>query len=131
MLFSKFWPLLWPQNHRHQETFTSLWYMLFKIWDMYMHIIMNMTVCNSAYVWVYLLNAKLWVRPKAKLKMYIRNAHIKSVNFWESMVVFNQHLIRKVWLLRIQNVPRCRNCGSFHLHISKFNNFPEHCLRLL
>ena len=33
---------------------------------------------------------------KVKLEMRIRKAHIISVNFWESMVVFNQHLLRKV-----------------------------------
>ena len=43
--------------------------------------IMNITVYNRAYIWVYLLNAKLWVRPKAKLEMHIKNAHIRSVNF--------------------------------------------------
>ena len=41
--------------------------MLFKIWNMSMDDIINITVYNSAYIWVYLLNAKLWVRPKAKL----------------------------------------------------------------
>ena len=40
------------------------------------------------------------------------NAHIKSVNYWESMVVFGQHLLRKVSNFRIQNVPRWGNCGS-------------------
>ena len=39
-----------PKNHRHrQETFTSLCYMLFKNWNMYMDIIMDMTLYNSAY----------------------------------------------------------------------------------
>ena len=28
--------------------------------DMYMDAIMNITVYNSAYIWVYLLNAKLY-----------------------------------------------------------------------
>ena len=70
--------------------------MLFKIWTMYMDAIMNITVYNSAYIWVCFLNAKLWVRPKAKLEMDIRNAHVKSVNFLVSMVVLNQHLLREV-----------------------------------
>ena len=35
--------------------------MLFKIWDTYMDVIMNITVYNSAYIWVYLLNAKLCI----------------------------------------------------------------------
>ena len=34
--------------------------------------IINITVYNSAYIWVYLLNAKLWVRPKVKLEMHIK-----------------------------------------------------------
>ena len=68
---------------------------------MYMDVIMNITVYNSAHIWVYLLNTKLWVRPKAKLEMDIRNAHVKSVNFLVSMVVFNQHLLREVWILQI------------------------------
>ena len=63
--------------------------MLFKIWNIYMDVIMNITVHNSAYIWVYLLNNKLWVRPKAKLGMDIRNAHVKSAIFLVSMVVFN------------------------------------------
>ena len=58
--------------------------------------IMNITVYNRAYIWVYLLNAKLWVRPKAKLEMHIRYTHIRSVNIWVLMVVFNQDLLRKV-----------------------------------
>ena len=58
--------------------------------------IMNITVYNSAHIWVYLLNAKLWVTPKAKLEMFIRNTHIRSVNFWVTMVVFNQDIVRKV-----------------------------------
>ena len=62
--------------------------MLFKIWNMSMDDIMNITV--------YLLNAKLWVRPKAQLEMHIRNAHIRSVNFCVTMIVFNQDLPRKV-----------------------------------
>ena len=33
--------------------------MLFKIWDIQMGVIMNITVYNIAYIWVYLLNAKL------------------------------------------------------------------------
>ena len=53
------------------------------------------------YVWVYLLNPKPWVRPKAKVEMHIRNSHIKSDNFGELMVVFNQYLFRKVWILLI------------------------------
>ena len=32
---------------------------------------------------------------------YIRNAHIKSFNFQESMVMFRQHLLRKVQIFRI------------------------------
>ena len=86
------WHVLWPKNHHHLEIFKSLCYILFKIWNMYMDDIMNITVCNSAYIWVYLLNAKLWVTPKAKFE----NAHIRSVNFWVTMVVFNQDLLRKV-----------------------------------
>ena len=45
---------------------------------------MNMTVYNSAYVSVYLSNAKRWVRLKAKSEKHIRNAHIKSVYFFTS-----------------------------------------------
>ena len=103
LLFWKFWSVFWPKNrhHHHQETFTSLCYMLFKIWNMYMDDIMNITVYNSAYIWVYLLNVTLWIIHKAKLEILIRNAHIKSINFWMSMVSFNQHLLRKVWILRI------------------------------
>ena len=69
--------------------------MLFKISNI-MDDIMNITVYNSAHIWVYLLNAKLWVTPKAKLEMLIRNTHIRSVNFWVTMVVFNQDIVRKV-----------------------------------
>ena len=54
---------------------------VFKIWNLYMDIIINITAYNSEYIWVYLLNTKLWVRPKAKLEMDIRNAHVKSVTF--------------------------------------------------
>ena len=68
---------------------------------MYNDVIMNITVYNSTYIWVYLLNAKLKVRPKAKLEMAIKNAHVKSVNFLVSIVVFNQHLLREVWILQI------------------------------
>ena len=75
--------------------------MLFKIWNMYMDVIMNITVYKSADIWAYLLNAKPSVRPKAKLEMHLRNAHIKSVNFCVSMVVFNQHLLWKAWILEI------------------------------
>ena len=60
--------------------------------------IMNITVYNIAYIWVYLLNAKLWVRPKAQLEMHIRNAHIRSVNFCVTMIVFSQDLPRQVWI---------------------------------
>ena len=72
--------------------------MLFKIWNMSMDDIVNITVYNSAYIWVYLLNDKLWVRPKVKLEMHIKmkNAHIRSVNCWVTMVVFNQDLLRRV-----------------------------------
>ena len=63
---------------------------------MSMYDIMNITVYNNACIWVYLLNAKLWVRPKAKLEMHIRYTHIRSVNIWVLMVVFNQDLLRKV-----------------------------------
>ena len=70
--------------------------MLFKIWNMSMDDIMNITVYNIAYILVYLLNAKLRVRPKAQLEMHIRNAHIRSVNFCVTMIVFNQDLPRKV-----------------------------------
>ena len=70
--------------------------MLLKIWNMYMDVIMNITEYNSAYISVYLLNTNLWVRPKAKLEMDIRNAYIKSVNLLVSMVMFNQHLLREV-----------------------------------
>ena len=35
--------------------------MLFKIWDMYMDVIMNITIYNSAYVSVYLLNTKIFM----------------------------------------------------------------------
>ena len=35
---------------------------------MYVDVIMKITVNNSAYIWVYLLNAKLWVRPKTKFR---------------------------------------------------------------
>ena len=41
--------------------------------------IMNIAVYNSAYIWVYLLNAKLWVKPKAKLEMDIRNRRISTI----------------------------------------------------
>ena len=58
--------------------------MLLKNWNMYIDIIMNMTVYNSAYVSVYLSNAKRWVRLKAKSEKHIRNAHIKSVYFFTS-----------------------------------------------
>ena len=63
---------------------------------MSMYDIMNITVYNNACIWVYLLNAKLWVRPKAKLEMHIRYTHIRSVNIWVLMVVFTQDLLRKV-----------------------------------
>ena len=53
-----FWKF-WPKNHYHEETFISLCYMLFKTCIMYMDVIMNITVYNSAYIWLYLLNAKL------------------------------------------------------------------------
>ena len=62
--------------------------MLFKIWNMSMDDIINITV--------YLLNAELWVRPKAQLEMHIRNGHIRSVNFCVTMIVFNQDLPRNV-----------------------------------
>ena len=99
--FSKFWPVFWKKYHYHQEKYTSLSHMLFKMWDMCIDVIMNITVYNSAYIWVYLLNVTLWIIHKAKLEILIRNAHIKSINFWMSMVGFNQHLLRKVWILRI------------------------------
>ena len=34
-------------------------YMLFKMWDMYMDVIMNITEYNSAYIWVYLEKTEL------------------------------------------------------------------------
>ena len=42
--------------------------------------------------------SKLWVRLKAQLEMDIRNAHIRSVNFCVTMIVFNQDLPRQVIL---------------------------------
>ena len=36
----------------------------------------------------------VWTTKKQN-QTYIKNAHIKSVNFWESMVVFSQHLSEK------------------------------------
>ena len=35
--------------------------MICKIWDMYMDLIMNINVYDGAYIWVYLLNAKLCI----------------------------------------------------------------------
>ena len=50
--------------------------MLFKIWNMSMDDIMNIIVHNTAYILVHnsacLFNAKLWVRPKARLEMHIK-----------------------------------------------------------
>ena len=41
---------------------------------------------------------KLWFRLKAQLEMHKRNAHIRSVNFCVTMIVFNQELPRQVIL---------------------------------
>ena len=104
--------------------------MLFKIWNMSMDNIMNITVCNSAYIWEYLLNAKLWVTPKAKLEMYARNAHIRFVDFWVTMVVSNQDLLRKVEFYKYKMYQDVEIMAPFMLlHTSKFNNFLEYCVK--
>ena len=42
------------------------------------------------------MQVKLNELEKAKLNQpYISNAHINYVSFWESMVVFSQHHLRK------------------------------------
>ena len=108
--------------------------MLFKNWDMYMDIIMNMTVYNSAYGRVYLLNAKLCVRLKAKLEMHVEmyisnllifgsrsfnkfnNSCLISISsekfeFYESKMYLDVEIVAPFMLL----------------HNSKFNNFAEFC----
>ena len=56
--------------------------MLFKIRNMSMDDIMNIIVYNTAYILVHnsacLFNAKLWVRPKARLEMHIK-MHISDL----------------------------------------------------
>ena len=119
-----------PKNYHPQETFKSLCYMLLKIWNMSMYNIMNITVYDSACIWVYLWNAKLWFTPKAKLEMHIRNAHIKSVNFWVTMVVFNQDLLRKVEFYEYKMYLDVEIVAPFMLlPNSKFNNLSEYCVR--
>ena len=104
--------------------------MLFKNWNMSMDDIMNITVYNRAYIWVYLLNAKLWVRPKAKLEMHIRYTHIRSVNIWVLMVVFTHDLLRKVEFYEYKMYLDVEIVAPFMLpHNSKFNNFSEYCVR--
>ena len=104
--------------------------MLFKIWNMSMDNIMNITVYNSAYIWVYLLNAKLWVTPKDKLEMYTRNAHIRFADFWVTMVVSNQDLLRKVEFYKYKMYQDVEIMAPFMLlHTSKFNNFLEYCVK--
>ena len=105
-------------------------YILFKIWNISMYDIMNITLYNNAYIWLYLLNAKLWVRPKAKLEMHIRNAHIRSVNFGVTMVVFNQDLLRKVEFYEYKMYLDLQIVAPImFLYNSKFNNFLEYCVR--
>ena len=41
-----------------------------------------------------------WTR-KNLIQTYIRNVHAKFDSFWELMVVFRQHLLKKVWILRM------------------------------
>ena len=95
--------------------------MLLKNWNMYIDIIMNMTVYNSAYVSVYLSNAKRWVRLKAKSEKHIRNAHIKSVYFFtsETFEFYECKMELDVEIVAL----------SMLLHNSKFNNFSEFCVR--
>ena len=42
------------------------------------------------------MHVKLGELEKTKFRPILRDAHIKSVNFWESMVMFSQHHLRKV-----------------------------------
>ena len=95
-----------------------------------MDVIMNIMVYDSAYIWVYLLNAKLWVRSKAKLEMHLRNGHAKFVKsgcrwlclisicsekfeFYEYKIYLDVEIVALFILL----------------HNFKFNNFLEYCVR--
>ena len=105
-------------------------YILFKIWNISMYDIMNITLYNNAYIWLYLLTAKLWVRPEAKLEMHIRNAHIRSVNYKVTMVVFNQDLLRKVEFYEYKMYLDLQIVAPImFLYSSKFNIFLEYCVR--
>ena len=105
------------------SSFISLWYMLFKIWDMYMDIIMNITVYKSAHIWVYLLNTKLWVRPKAKSEMHMSNLSIFGCQ-WLCLISISSEkyeLYKYIMYLDVKFVV------LFMLLInSKFNNFSEY-----
>ena len=57
---------------------------------------MYMTVHIFEYIsWMLSYAFKTVWTTKKQNQTYIKNAHIKSVNFWESMVVFSQHLSEK------------------------------------
>ena len=105
------------------SSFASLSYMLFKTWNMYMDVIMNITVNKSAYIWVYLLNAKLWVRPKAKLEMHMSNLLIFGCG-WLCLISISSE---KFELHKYKMYLDVEIVALFMLlHNSKFNNFSEY-----
>ena len=87
---------------------------------------MNITVYKSAYIWVYLLNAKLWVRPKAKLEMHMSNLLIFGCR-WLYLISISSE---KFEFYKYKMYLDVDIVALFMLlHNSKFNNFLKYCVR--
>ena len=86
----------------------------------------NIAGYKSAYFWVYLLNAKLWVRSKAKLEMHISSMLIFGYQ-WFCLISFSSEefeFYKYKMYLDMEIVAL-----FMLLHNSKFNKFLEYCAR--
>ena len=108
IIFLKFWPVIykelffWTRYHHHHRPFASLFYMLFRMYDMgkdfHAHLNAKLTGCtwSSKYKNHF---QNIW---KKQIETYWENAQIRSVSFWEAIVVLNQVIqqsYKEVWVL--------------------------------
>ena len=67
---------------------------------------------------------KTWNMSMDDIRNAYKNAHIRSVNFWVTMVLFNPDLLRKVEFYEYEMLLDVEIVAPFMLlHNSKFNNF--------